>query len=102
MRAGVIQETSKLENGGGGQPGERVIQPFYESPPEPGAAVPRRRAPADEGAPQEEGAPVDRLDAQPEVPPGPGGGAPPEPPPPAPQEPAPAPPPGQPQPAPQE
>jgi general secretion pathway protein D len=67
MRAGVLEEASKLENGGRGGPGERVTPPIGEPPPPTPSDRPPRRAPAD-GQQGDEGAPVDRLDVQPEVP----------------------------------
>jgi general secretion pathway protein D len=75
MRAGVVEETSKLEHGGGGSPGERIIAPEGEAPaPTPGEP-PAPPAPGMPRAPRppavetpEEGTPVDRLDVQPEVP----------------------------------
>ncbi len=68
MRAGVIEEASKLDNGGRGGPGERVTPPVGEPPPPPPTGDRTRpRAPPEEG-PQGEGTPVDRLDVQPEVP----------------------------------
>jgi len=71
MRAGVVEESSKLENGGRGKAGERVTAPFGGEPvPTPAPPV-RRRAPGDGSLP-EEGTPVDKLEVQPEVPP-PGG-----------------------------
>jgi general secretion pathway protein D len=68
MRAGVLEESSKLENGGRGGPGERVVPPFGGEPaPAPGAPVQPPRPPPYE-TPQEEAAPAERLDVQPEVP----------------------------------
>jgi general secretion pathway protein D len=83
VRAGVIEENSRLEYGGQGRPGERVTVPGGQqgqgAPAAPGpAAPPRRRS----DVPVEDGTPVDRLEPQPEVPPP--GGAVPEPPPGAP------------------
>ncbi|HET8539688.1 MAG TPA: type II secretion system secretin GspD [Anaeromyxobacter sp.] len=66
MHAGVAEETSKVENGGAGAPGERVIVPGG-APPAPGAGTPLPRSPGDAGT-LEDGTPVDRLDVQPEVP----------------------------------
>jgi len=97
MRAGVIEETSRLENGGRGGPNERVTAPPGGAPapqgaqPAPGApAQPPRATPVPRrGDPslQNEGTPVDRLELQPEVP---SPAAPPEAPPAPPQgEPAP-------------
>ena len=93
MRAAVIDETSRLENGGAGRAGERVTVPG-QAPAEPGKpgeaapaappSTPRRRI---EPTP-EEGTPVDRLEPQPDAPP-PGGEAPQAPP--APEGAAPAP-----------
>jgi len=71
MRAGVGEESSKLENGGGGRPGERVTPPLGEPVPPSAPRVRRPPAPGD-GSLQEEGTPVDKLEVQPEVPP-PGG-----------------------------
>jgi general secretion pathway protein D len=89
LRAGVIDEASRLEYGGTGRPGERVTGPGSQTPApapgtqaQPGAPAPGAlKKPRGEPPPQEEGTPVDRLDVQPDVPPP--GGAPPEPPPPA-------------------
>jgi general secretion pathway protein D len=96
MRAGVADETSRIENGGAGGPEDRFTTPPGAAPD----ASPRSISPPIEppaggrGAPaqEEEGTPVDRLDVQPEIPPP---GAPPEPGEPTapPAEPAPAPPP---------
>jgi general secretion pathway protein D len=71
MHAGVVEESSRLENGGRGGPGERVISPGGEgaAPPAPGGAPPVTPVPRPAPAPgDEEGTPVDRLDVQPEVP----------------------------------
>jgi general secretion pathway protein D len=82
LHAGVVEETSKLENGGRGAPGERVTSPPGEGPPPgvppAGAPVPTR-PPLPDGA-LEDGTPVDRLEVQPEVPPVPEEGAAPPPP----------------------
>lgn len=89
LRAGVIDESSRLEYGGTGRAGERVTVPPPAAAPAPGAppARPRGRDPS-----LEEGTPVDCLDVQPDVPlPG---GAPQEPPSAAPPEAQPTPPPG--------
>jgi general secretion pathway protein D len=92
MRAGIIQETSRLENGGAGEPGQRIIAPFGEPAPAPGPAAPSApRPPAADVPPQDEATPVDRLDVQPDFPP-PGGLPPPESPAPPPAENVPAPP----------
>jgi general secretion pathway protein D len=84
LRAGVNEETAKLENGGPGSPDERFTRPPGEEPPPPGGR-PSPRAPAPppdalpppEGEPPpqplDDGTPVDRLEVQPDVP-----GAPPE------------------------
>ncbi len=76
MRAGVAEESSKIENGGPGGLGERVTYPPGERPPTPGAPGAPEERPPPEAAPAEgeEGTPVDRLDVQPDVPP-PGGSA---------------------------
>jgi general secretion pathway protein D len=104
LRAAVVDETSRLEYGGPGRAGERVITPGAQpaqpqpSAPAPGATPlpPRTRR---ESAPEEEGTPVDRLEPQPEVPSP--GEEPPRPPatatPPAPQPPGPQAPPSPPQ-----
>ncbi|HTN50968.1 MAG TPA: type II secretion system secretin GspD [Anaeromyxobacter sp.] len=99
LHSAVMEETSKLENGGPGLPGERVTAPpggrGAAVPPPPAAyPAPAPATPAPRPAPpppaQEEGTPVDRLDVQPEVPaPGP------TPAPPAGGETTPTPPPGQ-------
>jgi general secretion pathway protein D len=80
MRAGVIEESSKVENGGRGAPGERITEPPGAAPaPPPPAAPPNgRRSPEPQ---PEEGTPVDRLDVLPDLPPpgeSPPGGLPPE------------------------
>ena len=78
MRAGIVEESSRLEYGGQGSTGEHVTTP----PTGPAPAVPPAPAPVEpprsrrtEPAPPEEGTPVDRLDVEPTVPP-PGGAAP--------------------------
>jgi general secretion pathway protein D len=80
MRAAVIEEAAKLENGGPGAPGERVTFPPGAAEPTAGPrrpAVPRPAPPEDV---QEQGTPVDRLEVQPDVPPSaPEGSAPPAP-----------------------
>ncbi|HEX9050436.1 MAG TPA: type II secretion system secretin GspD, partial [Anaeromyxobacter sp.] len=79
LHAGVVEETSKLENGGRGGPGDRIVvpgQPPGQSPAAGPATPAPRRVPEDT---TEEGAPVDRLEVQPEAP-----GVPPETPPQAP------------------
>jgi general secretion pathway protein D len=90
MRAGVIEESSRLEYGGSGRAGERITTPGGAQPPGSPPAAPRPPRGKDPG-PQEEGTPVDRLEVQPEVPPA--GGMAPAPPaiPPAEPEPGPAP-----------
>jgi general secretion pathway protein D len=86
LRAGVVQEASRLENGGAGEPGQRVVSPFEDAPAAPSRRAPAGpRPPAEDGGPQDDGTPVDRLEVQPEL--APPGGEPPEPP--APQEPPP-------------
>ncbi|HEY6004724.1 MAG TPA: type II secretion system secretin GspD, partial [Anaeromyxobacter sp.] len=76
MRAGIVEESNKLENGGPGSPGERISPvPGGRAPPPPtspggvpAAPVPPAQPPRPEqGA--EEGTPVDRLEVQPDVPP---------------------------------
>jgi general secretion pathway protein D len=71
MHAGVAEETSKLENGGRGGPGERVVVPGGQAPapatPAPATPAPPRPAAPDGGA-LDDGTPVDRLEVQPEVP----------------------------------
>jgi general secretion pathway protein D len=92
IRAGVAQETAKLENGGPGGPGETLIAPpgSRGEQPLPPTGAPRRPAePSPDGVDETE---VDRLDVQPDV------SGPDEPPPPAPPENAGTPPPPQPQP----
>jgi general secretion pathway protein D len=99
MRAAVIEEVSKLEHGGRGSPGERIIAPDEEPAPAPtpGPALPRSpRPPAGDAPAPDDGTPVDRLEVQPEVPhpgavppgeapaPAPGEAPPAEPPPPPP------------------
>jgi general secretion pathway protein D len=98
LHAGVIDETSKLENGGRGSAGERIVVPGGQRqegapPPAPGApgnapAVPPPARPPQPDGTLEDGTPVDRLDVQPEVPPDAPPAAPAQPPvvpPPAPQ-----------------
>jgi general secretion pathway protein D len=107
MRAGIVEESSKLENGGPGAPDERITPPLGgrgapagpggvpAAPVPPQGPPPAQAAPPAEGA--EEGTPVDRLELQPEVPPPgePGGQTAPPPAPPPPSSPPPAqPPPG--------
>jgi general secretion pathway protein D len=89
MRLAVIEETSRLEYGGPGRPGERVITPGTQpepppgtqpgqpqpSAPGPGPTPAPPRAPRRDVPPMDDGTPVDRLDVQPDVPP-PGGEAP--------------------------
>ena len=69
MRAGVLEESSRLENGGRGGPNERTTGPGGAPPPAPGAPAQPTPAPrrADPSL-QDDGTPVDRLDVQPEVP----------------------------------
>jgi general secretion pathway protein D len=83
MRAAVIDESSRLEYGGPGRTGERVItpgaqpvqpQPAIPTPgptpspgPTPAPPTPAPRAPRST-APEEDGTPVDRLEPQPDVP----------------------------------
>jgi general secretion pathway protein D len=93
MRAGVVDETSKLENGGRGGPGERFTtppggEPTWDrpiSPPISPPTSPPAQAP-------EDGTPVDRLDVQPDVLTPEPEAAPPPPTPPAPTPPAASPP----------
>ncbi|HET7826217.1 MAG TPA: type II secretion system secretin GspD [Anaeromyxobacter sp.] len=83
MHSGVVEESSRLENGGTGGPGERIAPARGErgappslAPPQgdrpqgavPPAPVPPRQPPERE----EEGTPVDRLEVQPDVPTPPG------------------------------
>jgi general secretion pathway protein D len=91
LRAGVIEETSRIENGGAGTPGERMtVPPGGELLPE---RVPHGPTPAPRLPPEDDGAP-DRLEVTPEgAPPDvPVPGAPDGPPPDAPDESPPAPP----------
>ena len=69
MHAGVSEETSKLENGGRGGPGDRVVVPG-EAPRAPGGgpATPAPRRVPEPAGTLEDGTPVDRLEVQPEVP----------------------------------
>jgi general secretion pathway protein D len=90
IRQGLVEESTKLENGGQGAPGEMLVAPPVEgfrapaAPPTPGEAEPAPETP------EPEGTEVDRLDVQPDVP-TPGEvvprGAPPPPPQPQPQPP---------------
>jgi general secretion pathway protein D len=75
MRAGIFEESGKLENGGPGAPGERITLPPGgrpgPAPASPGgvptAPVPPAQAPPAQGT--EDSTPVDRLEVQPDVPP---------------------------------
>jgi general secretion pathway protein D len=79
IHAGVVEESSRLENGGHGAPGQRVVAPPGDEgapppSPAPGGApqggVPPASPPPGAARPQPEGegTPVDRLEPQPEVP----------------------------------
>jgi general secretion pathway protein D len=66
MRAGVIEESTKVENGGRGGPGQRITEPPGAEPapaPAPPGRAPRR---PQEAPREEEGTPVDRLDVEPQ------------------------------------
>src|SRR5512138_2015224 len=91
MRAAVQEEGAKLENGGRGGPGERVVVPGGEPSGTPVPAPPR--GPATPDGTLEDGTPVDKLDVQPDLPAGPPESAP-QPPVVPPQGQAPAPTPG--------
>lgn len=77
LHGGVVEEASRLENGGTGRPGERVTVPpggpvggpigRPERSEAPAAAPPPQAPPPAEGA--EERSPVERLEVQPVVPP---------------------------------
>jgi general secretion pathway protein D len=82
IHAGVVEESSRVENGGLGAPGQRVVTPPAgegappPAPPSPGGAPPASPAPGSPptgaaphpAAPHDGGTPVDRLEPQPEVP----------------------------------
>jgi general secretion pathway protein D len=88
IRAGVIEESLKLENGGTGAPGEQLIVPPSDRPTgaprrEGGEGAPGQEPGAEEFVPVPEGE-VEQLEVQPEAPgeavppaPPPGDGAPP-------------------------
>jgi general secretion pathway protein D len=67
MRSGINEEASKVENGGRGAPGQRVVEPPGAAPaPAPGAPPRPGGAP-----PPEQGTPVDKLEVEPELAPPP-------------------------------
>ncbi|WP_277957902.1 secretin N-terminal domain-containing protein, partial [Anaeromyxobacter oryzisoli] len=72
LHRGVLEESSRLENGGAGLPEEHLATP--PAAPAPGEAPPPTPAPPPTQPPQgaapptEEGTPVDRLEVQPELP----------------------------------
>jgi general secretion pathway protein D len=68
MRAGVVEESSKLEHGGPGGPEERFTAPPAEAPSGERPVSPPIEPPVGGGGPSENGAPVDSLDVQPEAP----------------------------------
>ena len=76
MRRETILENQRIENGGSGAPGERLIRPTEppsgrparQPPPEPAAAVPPAPAPAVPPAPAPEAAPPEAAPAPPGTP----------------------------------
>ncbi len=67
LRREVLDETSRVENGGGGMPGERVVTPANSSsvaPAEAGPVVPR----APSGAPPDPGGGLEPIEPQPDLP----------------------------------
>ncbi len=67
LRREVLDETSRVENGGDGRPGERVVTPADSSsvsPAEAGPVVPR----APSGAPPDPGGGLEPIEPQPDLP----------------------------------